>query len=458
MRQIWDGDYRKFWFWLMVEQAVLAAREQLGQITAGITDHVKSATWIDRPVVAAIVRRDKVINHDLNAFVEIMRLQIIMGRSSLEKLIAIEDDDEFHRRVEAQLAFCQGNISASAFHDGMTSYDTEEPAWAMLLLESAEVILADLNQLIGNLKARALRHRGQVIMGRTHGQAAQPMTFGIKCVNWLESARRVRDNLDQVMEENRVMKLSGAVGVYGTLPPEVEKLVGEILGLQPVRSSQIVPLEIRARLMNELALTAAVMEKIADDLWHACQTERGEVREAFGKSQKGSSAMPHKKNPILDENVQGCAILVQGYAATMLRLVNTHDERDIRHSAAERIIWPDAFGMLDHLIQRLAGFIEKMEVFTERMKEHLEASNGVFASQKLEMLLKQKGVGAEDAYRLVQEASFKTRESKRHLRLVIMEYPAVAAVLTIADLNEIFDWESWVKEEDYIYQEADLTA
>ncbi|MBI5621312.1 adenylosuccinate lyase [Candidatus Falkowbacteria bacterium] len=456
LREIWDGNTRKFSHWLTVGLAVLRVREALQQIPAGTADQVTNRTWMDSAVAAAIDRRDTVIKHDLNAFIEMMRLQIILGAKAFRALIAIKSDKRFHKAVDRALAAGQGNADASWFHDGMTSYDTEEGAFALLLGESSPVILAGLDRLIAALVARAIKHRGVLKIGRTHGQHAQPMTFGIECITWLESVRRVRANLAAVMAENCVMKLSGAVGVYGMLPPAVEEAVAAELNLRPVIATQIVPLEIRARLMNELALSATVVEKVADDLWHLAQTEIGEIREPFGQKQKGSAAMPHKKNPIGLENVRGSAQLVQGYAATMLRLVAVRAERDIAHSSAERLIWPDAFGMLDHLIQRLAGIVEKMEVFPERMLQNLELTRGCIASQRLEMLLKRNGLAAETAYRAVQAACSTALSEGRHLRQTILEQPEAAAALTDADLDGVFDWANWVQEEPYIYGRAGI--
>jgi adenylosuccinate lyase len=459
MRKVWDGSLKKFYYWLLVEITVLAVRERLGQVPEGTTERIKKRTWVDELVVRAIERRDKFISHDLNAFLEIMRLQIAMAQREFEELICISDEDAFQEAVTAGLATGKNSADAGWFHDGMTSYDTEEPATAMLYRDGCGVIMKGLAKLRDALRERARRHRGQVMIGRTHGQHAQPITFGIKCAIWYSMVRHAMKKLQEVSAAAEIMKLSGAVGVYGTIDPQVERLVGEELRLTPVAATQIVPLDYRVRVTNEFTVIAGVLEKIANDLWLMHQTEVGEICEPFGSKQKGSSAMPHKKNPIMLENVRGSASSVRGSALAMLEQIATSHERDISHSVVERIDGVDCFGMVMHMIQRLTKVVEGMEVFPDRMLANLEMGKGVFASQRVSMLLIQHGMQAEAAYRFVQGACYKTRQHGYHLRdVLLIEDTEVVAIIRAheAEFEACFDPKTWVQEEGHIYRMAGI--
>ncbi|MDO8617436.1 MAG: lyase family protein [Candidatus Uhrbacteria bacterium] len=416
MARLWT-DENKFGMWLKIELAVLKAREMLEQIPAGTYDFICSKTWMDESVVQVINRRDERIKHDLNAFIEIMRLQIMRSKEAFRDLFALPDDVVFHEVVRLDLAARQVAHKANFFHAGMTSYDTQEGAMSLIMIEACQMIFAALINLREALRTRAMRHRGQPMLFRTHGQDAQPGTFGLLCLTWLDLVDRAMKRLGQAQEEISVIKLSGAVGVFGTLGPDVEDRVAKALFLKPVISTQILPLDRKAHLMNTLAEVAAVLGKIEEDLWFLSQTAVGEIRESFGKDQKGSSAMPHKKNPIAVENGRGLAALVRGYAGVMLeQAARDRMQRVIDHSSVERMIFPDAFGCLLYVIERLTGVIENMEVWYGRMLENIEASYGTFASQEVAQLLIDKGMAAETAYRVVQEGSFIALEKRVHLK------------------------------------------
>lgn len=453
MRKLWDGDRAKFNCWLTVELVVLAVREDLGQIPKGTAARVKEATWMSNQVAAAIERRDEKIKHDLNAFLGIMRLQIILGKAKFLEVISIEDDEKFNAAVSEGLRGAASYPDAEFFHDGMTSYDTEEPAMSLLLRDSVKIIKTDLVALVEVLEARARRHKSHLMVGRTHGQHAQPITFGVKILNWLDMVRRIKVAFEAAAKEAEVMKLSGAVGMYGTLGPEVEERVGQMLGLRPVIATQIISLDRRARLAVELAVISGILEKIAHDLWLMSQTEVGEIREPFGKDQMGSSAMPHKKNPIGLENAMGCAKAVRGYALALLETVSTSHERDIAHSSTERLAMVDAFGLVDHQLQRLTKILRGMEVFPERMLRNLAMTHGTIASQKVEMLLKRLGLSAEVAYRKIQNACFRAITENRDLQHVLLGDRDLHDLLVgSVEFYDCFDWKQWVKEENYIYQ------
>ena len=460
MRELWETSERKFGNWLKVELATLAAREELGQIPKGTTEEISKRTWMDADVMRAIERRDKAINHDLNAFVEIMRLQIILPREEFEGLYKLVDDGLFNRAVTEGLATQGSSPYAGYFHDGMTSYDTEEPAMALLLRDSGEIIEQELRNLQNALVERAIQHRGVLMIGRTHGQHAQPITFGVKLLGYLDLIQRAHTAFGTALEQVRVMKLSGAVGVYGTLGPKVEALVGQELDLEPVIANQILPLDRRARLVIELALIASCVGKIADDLWHMCQTEVGEIREPFSKSQKASSAMPHKKNPITLEQIKGLSRVVRNCAVPMMENIATSHERDIAHSSVERIEVPDAFGFLDHILRGLTRIIKGMSVFPKRMAKNLDATQGTIASQRIEMWLKHNGMPAEAAYRAVQRLCYLAVEDDRHLKFVLADDSETSPYVAkdANGLTACFDWRTWVTEEDYIYKRAKVST
>ena len=463
MRELWSSELRKFFYWRIVEIAVLRVRESFDQIPSGTVDRIEKKTRIDAGIVAMIERRDEAIHHDLNAFIEVMRLQILLEPDEFERIAVIkhdnDGDEEFNDAMDEALKGVVANPDAGYFHDAMTSYDTEEPAMTLLLRDSCAQIFEELNRLIDVTTERAKMHKGLLMVGRTHGQHAQPITFGIKCVNWLDMLVRAKANLERLMDEALVMKLSGAVGVFGTLGPEIEEAVGDVLKLRPVVATQILPIDRRARIISELGITSGIIEKIAFDLWLMHQTEVGEVIEPFKPRQKGSSAMPHKKNPVLIENTMGCAAIIRGYVSAEQELIKTAHERDIAHSAPERLILVDAFGMMDHQIRRMTKIISKMTIIPERMAANLEMTKGTIASQRLEMLLKQKGMTAEVAYRTVQDACFAVRDTGEHLKVVILENQEAAPLLEHdPEFEACFDWVTWVENEDDIYQRAGVVA
>ncbi len=410
MARVWT-DENKFAKWLEVELAVLKVRERRGEIPPGTAEGIAKTTFIDSYVAEAINNREKEIGHDLNAFVEIMRSQMIHAATAHDG-----------QSIENTLALGHPQKWDHEFHAGMTSYDTEEPAMALLFREADEVIDGGIERVLEALKALAVEHRGTVMIGRTHGQWAQPVTFGKKCLDWYEMVERARDRLKASAEEVAVMKLSGAVGMYGTFGPEIEEDVATELDLKIADvATQILPLDRRAQHIASLAELAAVIEKIARDLWLLSQSEIGEVREPFGKKQKGSSAMPHKKNPITLEKLYGLPRLVRAYAHVMLESVATANERDISHSSVERIAVPDAYGLTDHLLRQLGRVLEGLETFPERMAENLRATNESYATQPLRELLGARGVPGETAYRFMQKCAFLSAEKRIPLSDVFLK-------------------------------------
>lgn len=454
MARVWT-DENKFAKWLEVELAVLKVRERRGELPPGTADGIERATYMDATVAEEINNREKEIGHDLNAFVEVIRSQMIHAATAHDG-----------QSIENTLALGHPQKWDHYFHEGMTSYDTEEPAMALLFGEADDLVSGGIERVLQALKALATAHRGTLMIGRTHGQWAQPVTFGKKCLDWYEMVERARDRLYASAEEVAVMKLSGAVGMYGTFGPEIEEDVANELGLAVADiATQILPLCRRAQHLNSLAELATVLGKIAHDLWLLSQSEIGEVREPFGEKQKGSSAMPHKKNPITLEKLFGLPRHVRHCAASVLECVETANERDISHSSVERIAVPDAYGLTDHLLKKLGHVLERLRVFPERMAANLDATKGVYASQVARDLLGQRGVAGETAYRFIQKCTFLTHEKNCtfsdaflnadddevpfDLRREIGESPA---------FKQAFDPVWWVRHEEVYYTRFGLNG
>ena len=460
MAAVWT-DENKFKKWLEVELAVLRVRERRGELPDGTTEEIAKATCEESNVADVINHRERAIGHDLNAFIEVMRALIINAAHYPRCFNGVRSLIPHPNLIEEALAFGHPKKLDAIFHEGMTSYDTEEPAMSLLFFEADGIIFEGIKHLKDVLLALAAKHRGQVMIGRTHGQWAQPVTFGKRCLDWLDMIDRAETRLSESAEDARVMKLSGAVGFYGTLDPDVEILVAEELYLEVAEiATQIIPLDRRAAHIGSLAELAAVIEKIARDLWLLSQSEVGEVRESFGKKQKGSSAMPHKKNPITLEKLFGLPRLIRAYAHVMLENVATAHERDISHSSVERIAVPDAYGLTDHMLRQLGRVLEGLDVFPDRMAENIAATQGTFASQEVRDLLGRKGMPGEDAYRIVQRACFIAMQSRTPLKQLLLandEFASAAALLRDdPEFERLFDPAWWVRNEAVYYQRFGL--
>ncbi len=469
LAKVWN-DTRKFQEWLRVEVAVLQARERLGQIPEGTAARVEERTFVDDHVADLIKRRDEVTKHDLVAFKQVVHLQLILHHEDREFWDVVQQ-----WRIEAEAAKANGKTpeqrfqdklsamlgiscrEAELFHDGLTSYDVEEPAMALLLRKACDVLFDRLAALDMALVRRAVRHRGLIKIGRTHGQYAQPITFGVELLNWLEGLRVAHERFEAARREIGVMKLSGAVGMYGTLGPEVEDEVAAILGLEPVIGTQILGLGRRAQLVNTLAEVATEIGKIAHDLWLLGMSDIGEVREPFGKGQTGSSAMPHKKNPVVLEKLVGLPRRVRGDAHAELENVDTHLQRDISQSSVERNTLVDAFHATAHVASQLAKVVDGMDVFPERMARNLDRAWGTYASQDVERFLKERGMAAETAYRLVQQACFLAVTEEAHLVETLRGWPEVKelADADVRAFQDLFEPRRWVRHEEAIYRRFD---
>ena len=345
------------------------------------------------------------------------------------------------------------------FHYGLTSSDVLDTALSLQIQEAGELILEGIERALAAVLEQAERHRRTLMMGRTHGVHAEPTTFGLKLAGWAWELDRDRTRVERALEGLRVGKLSGAVGTYSTIDPEVERLACERLGLEPAPSStQILQRDRHADLLGALAVTAASLEKFALEIRHLARTEVREVEEPFGRGQKGSSAMPHKRNPIVAERICGLARVVRGAALVGLENVALWHERDISHSSAERVVVPDAFLALDYMLDRFAWLVEGLVVRPERMRRNLEASHGLFFSQRLLLALVESGQERSTAYELVQRNAMRAWEEEQDFPDLVRSDSAISAQLDAAALDAVFDLEAYTRHVDVVFDRLSVLS
>ena len=401
IRQVFS-DQRRFELWLQIEILVAEAWAEVGRVPADALPAIRAA-HIDVERIREIEERR---NHDVIAFLE-------------------------------QVGETIGTESRFV-HLGLTSSDIIDTAFALQLKEAATVIFEDLGRLREAAVELALRHRSTLMIGRTHGIHAEPITFGFKVAGWIAELDRALERLDAAAAGVAVGKLSGAVGTHATVPPQIEEHVCERLGLgvDPV-STQVVSRDRHAAFMAALAVVAGSMERIATELRHLQRSEVSEAFEPFGSEQKGSSAMPHKRNPILTERICGLARTVRGYAATALENQALWHERDISHSSAERVVFPDACCLVDYMAITLTKVLAGLEVDAERMRDNLDLGGGVVFSQRVLLALIESGMSREDAYLIVQSAAHRALRGEGSFRHLLRENDEVRRRLP--DLTPYFD-------------------
>ncbi len=404
MAAIWSEEAR-FQGWLRVEIAAAEAMAEAGIVPPEAAADIRERGGFD---IARIDEIEQVTQHDLIAFTTAVAERV--------------------------------GPSARWLHFGLTSSDVVDTALALQMVEACDLVLRRLDALAAAVRARADEHRHTVMIGRTHGVHAEPMTFGLKLALWYADLQRSRQRVERAREGVRVGKISGAVGTFAHLDPAIEARVCERLGLLPAPvSSQIVQRDRHADLLCALAICAATIEKFALEIRGLQKTEIGEVEEPFGKGQKGSSAMPHKRNPIGCEQVCGLARLVRGHAMAALENVALWHERDISHSSVERVILPDAFLALDHVLRRFTRIVEGMVVYPERMRENLRRSRGVVSSGTVLLELARRGVQREQAYAWVQRNAMLAVERGVDFEPLLLADADVMGVLTPADVARVFD-------------------
>jgi adenylosuccinate lyase len=335
------------------------------------------------------------------------------------------------------------------FHYGLTSSDVVDTALALQIREAGALIVTGLDRALAVVAARAEEHRETLQMGRTHGVHAEPTTFGVKLAGWAFELDRARTRVARALDGMRVGKLSGAVGTYAATDPDLERIACERLGLEPApTSTQILQRDRHAELLTALAITASSLDKFALEVRHLARTEVAEVQEPFGKGQKGSSAMPHKRNPVVAERICGLARVVRGHALVGLENVALWHERDISHSSAERVVIPDAFLALDYMLERFTWLMDGLVVRAERMRRNLEASHYLFFSQRVLLALVESGLSRDDAYRLVQRHAMRAWDEELDFRELARADDEIAGRV---DLDAVFDLDAYTRHVDTIF-------
>ena len=342
-------------------------------------------------------------------------------------------------------------------HYGLTSTDVADTALGYRLMQANTLIQQGMDRMLNALAEKASEHKHTLMMGRTHGVHAEPTTFGIKCALWYSEMKRNALRFASAADGIEMGKLSGAVGTFANIPPEVEEETCKELGIKPAPvSTQTLQRDRHAHYMSTLALVGSSLEKIAVEIRHLQRTEVREVEESFGKGQKGSSAMPHKRNPVTSENITGCARVLRGYMVTAYENIPLWHERDISHSSAERIVVPDACILLDYMLNRFAGLIENLIVFPENMKANINLTGGLIYSQRLLLMMIEKGWSREDAYDLVQPLAMKAWEENKKFRELIEADRTLSNSLTREEIDRAFDPTHHSRNVDVIFKRAGL--
>jgi adenylosuccinate lyase len=366
--------------------------------------------------------------------------------------------DEIEREVKHDvLAFTQALAESVGeagrwIHFGLTSYDIVDTALGMRMRDSMDVILKDVAALGSVLKSRAFDHKRTVMVGRTHGVHAEPMTFGMKLALWYAEMERNRARLERARAVVAVGKLSGAVGTFAHLPPAIEEEICKRLGLAPAPiATQVLQRDRHAEALAALAIVASTLDKIAVEIRSLQRTEIREVEEFFSEKQKGSSAMPHKRNPVISEQISGLARVIRGNLQAGLENIALWNERDISHSSAERMILPQSFILTDHILRRATSVLDNLIVYPEKMRENLDSMKGLVFSGQVLLQLAKKGLAREDAYRLVQRNAMAVWQKKGGLRELLGSDPDVRKWLDEAELDRAFDLDRQIEHVDAIY-------
>jgi adenylosuccinate lyase len=421
MTSVWS-DEGKLASWLEVELAATAGWAELGVVPREAADAI--AANAVAPSAARVAEIEAVLHHDTAAFVDAV----------------------------AETLGEEGRW----FHYGLTSSDVVDTALSLQIRAAGALILEGIDRAFAVVVARAEEHRETLQMGRTHGVHAEPTTFGLKLAGWAFELARGRERVARALEGMRVGKLSGAVGTYAATDPELERIACERLGLEPApTSTQILQRDRHAELLASLAVVASSLDGFALEIRHLARTEVAEAQEPFGKGQKGSSAMPHKRNPVVAERICGLARVVRSHALVGLENVALWHERDISHSSAERVVIPDAFLALDYMLDRFAWLVEGLVVREERMRRNLEASHYLFFSQRVLLALVESGLTRDDAYRLVQHNSMRAWDEELDFRELCRADEEIASRV---DLDTAFDLGAYTRHVPVVFARLNALA
>jgi len=421
MKRVWS-DENKFAKWLEVEIAVCEAWAELGAIPREVVPKIKLAR-VNLKLMEEILKET---HHDMTAFL-----------ASVSE--SLGDESRF-------------------IHLGLTSSDVIDTALSLQLVEAAELLSQDIKELISVLAEKAIKYKYTAMMGRTHGIHAEPISFGLKLALWIEEMKRNKLRLTEAKKAIAVGKISGAVGTYATLSPEVEDKACARLGLTPAPvSSQVLQRDRHAQFIATLAIISSSLEKFATEIRGLQRTETREVEEPFAAGQTGSSAMPHKRNPELCERICGLSRLVRGYALTSMENIALWHERDISHSSTERIILPDSCLLLDYSLALFTSIMRGLQVYPQRMKQNIELTKGLVFSQRVMLALIDKGLSRQKAYELVQRSAMKAWKGNKNFLSLLKADPEVTAILPQAELEPLFDYQYYLRYIDDIFARLGLT-
>lgn len=421
MKEIWS-DENKFARWLEVEIAVCEAWSELGIIPRETVPKIKLARFNLKRMKELLAET----HHDMTAF---------LGSVSE----SLGDESRF-------------------IHLGLTSSDVMDTALSLQLVEAAKLLSQDIKELISVVAERALEHKYTVMIGRTHGIHAEPTSFGLKLALWVEELKRHRRRLTEATKIIAVGKISGTVGTYATVAPEVEEKACAKLGLTPAPiSNQILQRDRHAQLVTTLGIISSSLEKFATEIRALQKTEVREVEEPFTTGQTGSSAMPHKRNPELCERICGLARLVRGYALTSMENIALWHERDISHSSNERIILPDACIIVDYTLALFTSIMAALQVYPQRMRKNLELTKGLVFSQRVMLALIDKGLSRQESYKLVQRIAMKSWKINRNFLNLLKTEDKVTAILPLSELESLFNYQYYLRYVDEIFRRLGLT-
>ncbi len=417
LKRIWE-DQNRYNIWLQIELAAAAAMEKFKIIPKGVVKKIKSKSKIN---VKRILKIEEKVRHDLIAF-----LTSVTEKTGKE---------------------------GSFLHKGLTSSDVLDTCFNLQLRQSGLILLSDIEELLKSIKKQAVKHKHTLCIGRSHGIHAEPITFGLKLLTFYEEFSRNYDRLDSAIKEISTCAISGAVGTFANVDPRIEKFVANKLKLkvEPI-STQIIPRDRHAYFFSVLGIIASSMERFAVEIRHLQRTEISEVQEFFKSKQMGSSAMPHKKNPVLSENLTGLARLIRASVIPALENVALWHERDISHSSVERNIGPDATITLDFALNRLNEIIKSMKISSKNMKRNLELTKGLLFSQRVLLELTSKGLKRQTAYKIVQKCAMKSLENNSSFYNTLLKDKKIIGKIPVNTLNKLFDFSYHTRKIDVIFK------
>lgn len=419
MGAIWE-DQNRYQKWLDVEMAVCDAWFELGEIPEDALKRINNNASFNTKRIDEI---ENVVKHDILAFL-----------TSVSEFVG--KDSQY-------------------VHLGLTSYDVVDTAFSLLIKESLENISKGLNALKDVLREKAIEHKTTVMVGRTHGVHAEPITFGVKVLVWYEEIRRQCERIARATENISYGRISGSVGTYIHLDPKVEEIALAKLGLRPAKiSTQVLQRDRHAEVIAALALVCASLDKFAQEIRHHQKTEVLELEEPFTKGQKGSSSMPHKKNPVRTERISGLARITRSNLQTALENIPLWHERDISHSSAERVIFPDSFIITDFLLAEMTDIIKNWRVHPERMRANINLTRGLIFSQRVMLALIKKNISRENAYKLTQRNSLKAWDEQKDFKELLKADPEVTELLSDEEIEECFSLDLYLDKIDYIYEKV----